>query len=63
MLFNWNNLFQAIYEQEDPFARENEWASISHDFLHNCLTYGKIIISEAFVPNKNKTLQPLPIQV
>jgi hypothetical protein len=62
-LFDWNNLFQSIYEQDESFSRESEWASISQDFIHNSLTYGKIIISETFIPNKNKTLQPLPNQV
>src|SRR5690625_2372127 len=36
--------------------------SLTQDFMHNATTYGKIIISETFVPDRAKTILPLPSQ-
>jgi hypothetical protein len=34
--------------------------TVAQDFLFSAKTYGKIIISERFLPDDKKTIKPLP---
>eukprot|EP01113_Clastostelium_recurvatum_P028334 TRINITY_DN3429_c0_g1_i2.p1 TRINITY_DN3429_c0_g1~~TRINITY_DN3429_c0_g1_i2.p1 ORF type:complete len:2680 (+),score=686.41 TRINITY_DN3429_c0_g1_i2:120-8159(+) len=61
---DWNGHFQELLllpegsqtEKERKFQRIS---SLSKDFLHIAITFGKIIISEAYLPNRFKTIKPV----
>jgi hypothetical protein len=38
-----------------------ELAKLEADFLQNAETYGKIILSELFIPNEKKTIKPVSV--
>jgi len=71
---NWNHRFQkcitkmqadADYNNELPLEEKVsmnvELLHLSQDFIHAAATYGKIIISEVYLPNKKKTIKPVTI--
>jgi tetratricopeptide (TPR) repeat protein len=70
---DWNRRFQAVIEQfrtlgsdrnADPWLQltsNNELLHIAQDFLYSARSYGKIIISEAFLPDSEKTIRPVKL--
>jgi hypothetical protein len=65
----WNEKFQQSIEkirrltpntrQEDRIKVYEELAHHSQDFVYTATTYGKIIISEVYLPPEEKTIKPL----
>ena len=60
-MFNlaWNDKFQKIVgEGEKKFS---ELTDLGNDFVSSASKYGKIIISELYLPYHEKTIKPLTI--
>eukprot|EP01117_Protostelium_nocturnum_P014543 TRINITY_DN5541_c0_g1_i4.p1 TRINITY_DN5541_c0_g1~~TRINITY_DN5541_c0_g1_i4.p1 ORF type:complete len:905 (-),score=337.74 TRINITY_DN5541_c0_g1_i4:2149-4863(-) len=64
----WNQQFQQILENlngcDDTQERISIYSQLSHlaqDFVHCAKTYGKLIISELYLPNDQKTIRPCDI--
>lgn len=56
---DWNVMFQSILQESPSPSRDAQWFGLTQDFLHNAVTYGKIIISETFIPTRSKTIPPI----
>eukprot|EP01125_Pyxidicula_operculata_P015455 TRINITY_DN5247_c0_g1_i2.p1 TRINITY_DN5247_c0_g1~~TRINITY_DN5247_c0_g1_i2.p1 ORF type:complete len:2540 (-),score=775.56 TRINITY_DN5247_c0_g1_i2:128-7747(-) len=59
----WNEEFQELMEIEDdveeaPMFKFKAIANLTRDFISVAQVYGKIIISERFLPYKDKTIKP-----
>ncbi len=57
---DWNVMFQSVLQEPPSQNRDAKWFSLTQDLIHNALTYGKIIISETFIPNRSKVIYSLP---
>lgn len=53
----WNELFMLALAMEDSVEKYNKLSQLTTDFIAICQSYGKVIISEFFLPEKYKTLQ------
>lgn len=53
-------MFQSVLQESPSPNRDAQWFGLTQDFLHNAITYGKIIISETFIPTRSKTIPPIP---
>lgn len=53
----WNELFMLALAMEDSVEKYNRLSQLTTDFIAICQSYGKVIISEFFLPEKYKTLQ------
>jgi hypothetical protein len=72
-LHNWNTRFQKVITTlqclsytDDSTLNERVEANIelmhlSQDFIHSARTYGRIIISEVYLPYRKKTIRPLQL--
>eukprot|EP01133_Synstelium_polycarpum_P013661 gene13661-16088_t len=61
----WNETFQKLLllpedDQNKKFVKYKHLSSLSKDFLHSAVAYGKIIIEEAFLDVKYKTIRSVP---
>lgn len=66
---DWNGRFQSIMQElatHSPNTPESEQISanlallgLAHDFLYSATAYGKIIISEVYLPDSEKTIKPV----
>lgn len=59
----WNEAFQRALEmpqttEAQKLLRSEFIATVSQDFVQTAIMYGKIIISEVFLPDENKTIKP-----
>lgn len=52
-------MFQSVLQESPSPSRDAQWFGLTQDFLHNAVTYGKIIISETFIPTRSKTIPPV----
>lgn len=57
----WSKRFQAYMALEDEQTRLLKLAYLAHDFQHAAEVYGRIIISERYLPVEDKTIKPLDI--
>ena len=63
---DWNGRFQMLIEQLRQFEGNSterlriygDLSKLANDFYHCSLTYGKLIISEVYVPIHKKTIKP-----
>eukprot|EP01124_Arcella_intermedia_P008888 TRINITY_DN15696_c0_g1_i1.p1 TRINITY_DN15696_c0_g1~~TRINITY_DN15696_c0_g1_i1.p1 ORF type:complete len:1232 (+),score=311.07 TRINITY_DN15696_c0_g1_i1:15-3710(+) len=55
----WNFRFQNLLEESDSVQKWEKIARLARDFIEVSSTYGKIIISEAHLPDSKKTVRPL----
>ncbi len=53
--------FQELIALPDTESKYRQLAYLAHDFQHAAEVYGRIIISERFEPEANKTIKPLKI--
>jgi hypothetical protein len=53
--------FQQLVRLPDTESKYQQLAYLAHDFQHAAEVYGRIIISERFVPVEFKTIKPLDI--
>jgi len=68
---DWNSRFQSIVQnisvfspnipEEDQVSANLALIGLAHDFLYSARSYGKIIISEIFLPDAEKTIKPSKI--
>lgn len=68
---DWNSRFQSIVQnisvfspnipEEDQISANLALIGLAHDFLYSARSYGKIIISEIFLPDSEKTIKPSKI--
>ncbi|KAH3759766.1 Histidine kinase A [Pelomyxa schiedti] len=58
---HWNEQFQNIIKQEDGLEKYSQIAQFANDFVYSASLYGKIIISELGMPEKEKTIKPISI--
>ena len=56
---NWNERFQAIYN--DYYNRRGDMAGLLEEFGDEVETIGKIIISERFLPQEARSIRPLAL--
>ena len=55
----WNEEFQRSFEEEeDSLPKYRRLLNLSNDFVFAAQMYGKIIISERYLPVKEKTIKP-----
>lgn len=59
----WNEAFQRALEmpqttESQKLLRSEFIATVSQDFVQTAIMYGKLIISEVFLPDENKTIKP-----
>jgi len=54
---DWNEEFQNIMESEDE-KKYNKMANLARDFVHASQIISKLIISEYYLPIKEKTIRP-----
>lgn len=65
--FYWNRKFQEIDEKinyQDIIYEKHHYEQMRHlaqDFMYTATMYGKIIISEKFLPPEKKTIRPIDI--
>lgn len=62
-MMTWNEAFQKALEMpqnndKQKLKRSDFIATISQDFVQTAILYGKIIISEVFLPDEHKTIKP-----
>jgi hypothetical protein len=55
----WNTQFQRIMAMKDHVEKYEKLRHLAHDFVYAAQTYGKIIISERYLPDSKKTIKPL----
>ncbi|KYQ99698.1 hypothetical protein DLAC_03638 [Tieghemostelium lacteum] len=58
---HWNELFQQILDMDESEERSKKLATIANDFVYCADTFGKIIISELYLPVEKKTIKPVDI--
>lgn len=58
-VINWNVEFQNIIKIEDSVEKFTKLSALANNFVFMAETYGKIIISELFLPNKS--IKPVSI--
>ncbi|GAM24988.1 hypothetical protein SAMD00019534_081630 [Acytostelium subglobosum LB1] len=61
----WNEKFQRLLllpedDLDKKYVKYKHLSSLSKDFLHAAITYGKIIIEEAFIDTRFKTIMSVP---
>ncbi|KAL6050246.1 Clu domain-containing protein [Balamuthia mandrillaris] len=62
---NWNERFQRILDMPEDNAesfllKHEQLRSLAHDFETTAKRYGKLIIAETFLGDKEKTIRPTP---
>jgi len=60
-LTSWNTEFQTVIEMEDCLEKFERLSSLEQDFVYAAETYGRIIISEHFLPHDNRTIKPVSV--
>ena len=55
----WNERFQQLMKSEDTYDKFYKLSSLAQDFQHSAEVYGRIIISERYLPNSQKTIKPI----
>lgn len=55
----WNTQFQRIMTMNDRVVKYERLRHLAHDFVYAAQTYGKIIISERYLPDNKKTIKPM----
>lgn len=56
---DWNMEFQAALDLPEGSEKWNRLSQLARDFVYCSKTYGKIIISEYYLPDKQMTIKPL----
>eukprot|EP00752_Nemacystus_decipiens_P012980 g11486.t1 len=61
---NWNELFQEALElpennDEECYTKWQRLTTVNRDFVAAAVTYGKTIISEYFLPTRDKSIRPV----
>eukprot|EP01127_Copromyxa_protea_P008634 TRINITY_DN1984_c0_g1_i2.p1 TRINITY_DN1984_c0_g1~~TRINITY_DN1984_c0_g1_i2.p1 ORF type:complete len:1938 (+),score=281.60 TRINITY_DN1984_c0_g1_i2:553-5814(+) len=54
----WNKIFQDLLTEEDSTLKYAKLSALASDFVTVAETYGRIIISEYFVPDSRKSISP-----
>ncbi|KYQ92909.1 hypothetical protein DLAC_05501 [Tieghemostelium lacteum] len=60
-LTSWNSEFQKLIEMDDCLEKFERLSSLEHDFVYAAETYGRIIISEHFLPHNVRTIKPVTV--
>ncbi|KYQ99702.1 hypothetical protein DLAC_03642 [Tieghemostelium lacteum] len=58
---HWNEMYQQILDMEESEEKSKKLATIANDFVYCADTFGKIIISELYLPVDKKTIKPVDI--
>ncbi|KAL7711905.1 Clu domain-containing protein [Entamoeba marina] len=58
---NWNDRYQEILSEEESLEKYDALVRFANNFLSTVETYGKIIISEMFLPIDQKTIKPVTL--
>jgi hypothetical protein len=58
---NWNEEFQLLMELPDSRIKFLGLRNLEHDFVYAAETYGRIIISESFLPIQMRTISPVDV--
>lgn len=58
---DWNVAFKAIHALPDSPHKYQALSKLAKDFTHASTLYAKLIISELFLKDENKTLKPVKI--
>eukprot|EP01125_Pyxidicula_operculata_P017771 TRINITY_DN626_c0_g1_i2.p1 TRINITY_DN626_c0_g1~~TRINITY_DN626_c0_g1_i2.p1 ORF type:complete len:1906 (-),score=451.08 TRINITY_DN626_c0_g1_i2:60-5777(-) len=58
---NWAGHFQELLSMPDNLEKFKSLANLAKDFTSVAQAYGKIIISECFLPDSEKTLKPVSL--
>ena len=56
--FDWNGSFQQILKLPDSFDKYQRLSALYRDFCYAAKTYGRIIISEKYLPTEKQTVKP-----
>lgn len=54
----WNDQFQKIRKMDEGLDKYRKLSNLAHDFVYAAQTYGRIIISERYLSNEQKTIKP-----
>jgi len=54
---DWNNKFQEILSSEESYQKWHNLETLAKDFTYVASFYGKIIISEYYLPEQEKTIR------
>lgn len=57
MVLDWNEDFQSLLRLPDSFSKYRELSSLYRDFIYAAKTYGRIIISEKYLPEDKRTIK------
>lgn len=57
-LLDWNKEFYKLQSLQNDFKKFERLASLANDFVYAAESYGKIIISERYLPVETKSLKP-----
>jgi len=57
----WNNKFQTLLAQRDSAKKFTELTRLAKDFVRVAETYGRIIITENFLPPEKMTIRPAEV--
>src|SRR3990167_2054175 len=56
---HWNMEFQEALDMKEGHAKWTKLSKLAHDFVYCSKTYGKIIISEYYLPEDQKTIKSI----
>jgi len=56
---DWNEEFQRISALEDSAEKYKQLSQIAHEFVYVAETYGRVIISELYLPDDRKSIKPV----
>eukprot|EP01121_Diplochlamys_sp_Union-15-3_P013069 TRINITY_DN400_c0_g2_i1.p1 TRINITY_DN400_c0_g2~~TRINITY_DN400_c0_g2_i1.p1 ORF type:complete len:533 (+),score=143.20 TRINITY_DN400_c0_g2_i1:106-1599(+) len=57
----WTYRFQTILDKKDSFEKFHELCRLAHEFVFVAETYGKVIISEIGLSEKEKSIKPVSV--
>jgi hypothetical protein len=58
---DWNSDFQKLLEQPNNLSKWERLRNLAEDFAYAAETYGRIIISEAYLADHEKTIRPVDL--
>lgn len=58
---DWNAEFQTLLDTDDSLEKFTALGCLAEDFIYVAEMYGRIIISEFFIPKRKKTIMPLDL--
>eukprot|EP01130_Rhizamoeba_saxonica_P005569 TRINITY_DN2221_c0_g1_i2.p1 TRINITY_DN2221_c0_g1~~TRINITY_DN2221_c0_g1_i2.p1 ORF type:complete len:1736 (-),score=335.94 TRINITY_DN2221_c0_g1_i2:57-5264(-) len=59
LVYDWNEEFQQILQLPDGLDKFERLATLYRDFVYASKTFGRIIISEKYLPDSRKTIAPI----